>query len=571
MLLEDYLRGVVAAALPADAPLEAQKALAVAARTFAAHTHRHLEQSADVCTTRHCQAWTLRANPRAARAVMETRSVVATFNDVFIEAFHFDHCDGKTRGATGVLVNAPAYLKSVSCPCGSAAVKGHGIGMCRRGMVVMARFGESYDYILKHYYSDVTLEQIGIDQTTRVKLSPTPKRTPAPEAKPSPRPAPRVRKTQTPPVAPVPGEMAAPTETPAPAEPAPAQAADKPSAPRRSSRAKIEQGAPGEEKTPAQTPAPLPPMPPPHAVESKPEIEEADDFVSFLAVEDIEPKPAAQPKPEPPAPKPETPGPKPETFAPKRVVRPRPVVPPPKPTAPPPPLSLDDALHVALGYDDASPARAGTPPPSFAPPPMSMPEELPEAAAPSAFNAAPPPASMPEEMPNALELEFIAPPTGAPEELGSDFLAPPMASIIEPDLETFMPPVERFFTPLDAPPSLPEDMPSFNAERADETPIAWVPPPPLFENESGVHQPQVLLDYLPGPRVIAGNLARPGMLITVRDAAGNSIVTVSGVAKQYGAGGFEAPLTDNGAYHVKFDHTELDVKLQDETVFVYYQ
>ncbi len=46
ILLEDYLRGVVAAALDADAPLEAQKALAVAARTFAAHTHRHLEQGA---------------------------------------------------------------------------------------------------------------------------------------------------------------------------------------------------------------------------------------------------------------------------------------------------------------------------------------------------------------------------------------------------------------------------------------------------------------------------------------------------------------------------------------------
>ena len=202
---------------------------------------------------------------------------------------------------------------------------------------------------------------------------------------------------------------------------------------------------------------------------------------------------------------------------------------------------------------------------------MSMPEDLPEASAPVAFSAAPPPASMPEDVPNALELEFIAPPTGAPEEFDSDFLAPPMAAIIEPDLEAFIPPVEKFYTPLDAPPSMPEDLPTFNAERADETPIAWVPPPPLFETESGTRQPQVLLDYLPGPRVIAGNLARSGMVITVRDAAGNSIVTVSGVAKQYGTGGFEAPLTDNGAYHVKFDHTELDVKLQDETVFIYYQ
>jgi hypothetical protein len=60
------------------------------------------------------------------------------------------------------------------------------------------------------------------------------------------------------------------------------------------------------------------------------------------------------------------------------------------------------------------------------------------------------------------------------------------------------------------------------------------------------------------------------MLITVRDALGNTIVTVSGVAKHYGAGGFEAPLTDDGAYHVKFDGVEMDVQVSSETVFIYY-
>lgn len=54
------------------------------------------------------------------------------------------------------------------------------------------------------------------------------------------------------------------------------------------------------------------------------------------------------------------------------------------------------------------------------------------------------------------------------------------------------------------------------------------------------------MDSLPGPRIIAGNLPNAGMLVTIRDARGNSIVTVSGVAKQHGSGGFEAPLTDDG-------------------------
>src|SRR5581483_8858754 len=164
LLLEDYLRGVTAAALPADAPLEAMKALAVAARTFAATTHRHLDQYADVCTTRHCQVWSERANPRAARAVLETRSIVAVQNGKLIDAFYFDHCDGKTRDAAGVLINPPPYLKSVPCPCGSVARKGHGIGMCQRGMLVMARLGESYAYILKHYYTGITLEALQLDK-----------------------------------------------------------------------------------------------------------------------------------------------------------------------------------------------------------------------------------------------------------------------------------------------------------------------------------------------------------------------------------------------------------------------
>lgn len=180
---------------------------------------------------------------------------------------------------------------------------------------------------------------------------------------------------------------------------------------------------------------------------------------------------------------------------------------------------------------------------------------------------------MPEELPTASELDFLAPPSSLPEdELGApplEFLKP-AAHSVEPNLDEFIPPVEKFFAPLDAPPSMPEAMPTFSARAADETPIAWATPPPLQENVYGVHPPQLLMDTLPGPRVIAGNLPKVGMLVTIQDARGNSTVTVSGTAKQYGSGGFEAPLTDDGAYNVKFDGTDLDVKLENETVFIYY-
>jgi hypothetical protein len=532
MLLEDYLRGVVAEALPAEAPLEAMKALAVAARTFAANTHRHLDRRADVCTTRHCQAWNPRANPRAARAVMETRGIVGTHHDAFIEAFHFEHCDGKTRDATGVLVNAPAYLKSVACPCGFASLKGHGIGMCRRGMVVMARFGESYDYILKHYYTGITLEQIGIDEATRVKIPLTPVKHPAPaERRPPIRPKPAPAAT-TPPA----------STTPAPAEKAaPAKPARKTPPPRRSPRPKIEQEKIAEPPMPAEAPHVIPTpsseqpsaRPEPLRTADKPGLEEADDFLSYLAVEDIAPQTtdAGQPTPE-------------------------------KPPAP----ARDDALAISSAQDESKFTQdKGS---SFIPPPAAF-AQTPPASMPEALSV-PPPDSMPEALPTALELEFIASPMGAPEEVAADFVAPP-ATIIEPDLDTFLPPVEKFYAPLDAPPSMPEALPSFNAVTTEATPFAWVPPPPLFESESELQHPKVLTDYLPGPRVIAGNLPKPGMLITVRDALGNTIVTVSGVAKHYGAGGFEAPLTDDGAYHVTFDGVEMDIQVSSETVFIYYR
>src|SRR5574337_1509939 len=77
--LEDYTRGVVGAALPADTPLEALKAQAIAARTFGVVTQRHADKKADVCTTRHCQVWLESIGSKVARAVDETRRIVLTY------------------------------------------------------------------------------------------------------------------------------------------------------------------------------------------------------------------------------------------------------------------------------------------------------------------------------------------------------------------------------------------------------------------------------------------------------------------------------------------------------------
>ncbi|NLD43664.1 MAG: SpoIID/LytB domain-containing protein [Chloroflexi bacterium] len=73
--LEGYLRGVVPAEMPASWPLEALKAQAVAARTYALNAIRwpqHAAEGADVCDTAQCQVYRGTFSARTDVAIRET-------------------------------------------------------------------------------------------------------------------------------------------------------------------------------------------------------------------------------------------------------------------------------------------------------------------------------------------------------------------------------------------------------------------------------------------------------------------------------------------------------------------
>ena len=158
MKLESYLAGAVAAEIGMHTPLEALKAQAVASRTYVANAYRHPEKNADVCTTSHCQKWK-RVDPVVApeiyRALSETWGLVALHNGKLIDAFFFEHCDGHTRSSEVMMMPAIPYLRGVGCRCGFLDMKGHGVGMCKRGASVMAREGALFEQILKHYYRGI--------------------------------------------------------------------------------------------------------------------------------------------------------------------------------------------------------------------------------------------------------------------------------------------------------------------------------------------------------------------------------------------------------------------------------
>ncbi|MBM3129011.1 MAG: SpoIID/LytB domain-containing protein [Chloroflexi bacterium] len=200
MKLETYLAGVLAAEIGADAPLEALKAQAVASRTYVVAAQRHPEHNADVCTTAHCQKWK-RVDPVSApevfRALSETWGVIAMHEGQLISAFFFEHCDGHTRNAEEMHVPALAYLRGVDCSCGFLTLKGHGVGMCKRGAIVMARRNASFEQILQHYYRGVAIIRTGLELPADQDASDS---APIPIGAPV-APKPRARRVKTPPEA----------------------------------------------------------------------------------------------------------------------------------------------------------------------------------------------------------------------------------------------------------------------------------------------------------------------------------------------------------------------------------
>jgi hypothetical protein len=172
MPLDEYLKGVVPTEIGQQKPMEALKAQAIAARSYAISTRRHALQGFDVCTTTHCQAYKAENRyPDSDTAVDETSGLVVTHNGQVVSAPFFGHCDGHTRNSEDVWSSAAAHLRSVPCICGSTELYGHGVGMCQRGAVAMAQEGILAIEILKHYYTGVEIMPAEVIPRTSFKRS----------------------------------------------------------------------------------------------------------------------------------------------------------------------------------------------------------------------------------------------------------------------------------------------------------------------------------------------------------------------------------------------------------------
>ena len=117
--LEDYLRGVIPKEMPASWPLEALKAQAVAARTYALYQiEKHQNEQWDVMATVMSQVYGGRQGetPSTDQAVRETTGQILTYNQRPILAYFHSNSGGHTENTASVWGTDLPYLEGVDDP-----------------------------------------------------------------------------------------------------------------------------------------------------------------------------------------------------------------------------------------------------------------------------------------------------------------------------------------------------------------------------------------------------------------------------------------------------------------------
>ncbi len=127
--LEEYVIGVIAGEMPASFNMEALKAQAVAARTYAVYKMNNASANYDLVTDITNQVYITKEQmkenwqdnyeyyyKKIKNAVDSTKDLIMTYNGNVICSFYFSSSNGSTEEAKTVFGENKEYLKSVSSP-----------------------------------------------------------------------------------------------------------------------------------------------------------------------------------------------------------------------------------------------------------------------------------------------------------------------------------------------------------------------------------------------------------------------------------------------------------------------
>ncbi|HTK60129.1 MAG TPA: SpoIID/LytB domain-containing protein [Candidatus Baltobacteraceae bacterium] len=165
--IEQYLKGMKETS--AASPLEYQKTMAVAARSYAnwhlTHPGKHWHFTVDAVYDQVYKGYVAESqNPVMFRAVDATRGMIVTYDGTPVVTPYYSSSDGRTRAWTEVWGGAAKpWLVSVPAPYDLAAhrpLNGHGVGLSAWDAIGMANAGEGYAAILKHYYTGTDLKKL---------------------------------------------------------------------------------------------------------------------------------------------------------------------------------------------------------------------------------------------------------------------------------------------------------------------------------------------------------------------------------------------------------------------------
>ncbi len=163
--IESYLHGL--AETSNASPVEFQKALAVAARSYAywhlTHPGKHWHFTVDATYDQVYKGYGAEIRTsRFVSAVDSTRGQIVIYNGDNVITPYYTWSDGRTRAWTEVWGGAAKpWLVSVPAIYDLAAGRtlfGHGVGMSAWDAIGRANAGEMYDVILKYYYSGTGLK-----------------------------------------------------------------------------------------------------------------------------------------------------------------------------------------------------------------------------------------------------------------------------------------------------------------------------------------------------------------------------------------------------------------------------
>lgn len=121
LTLENYVGGVIQNEIGSNAPLEALKTQAIAARTHAVSLllyNRHQGDGYDLCNSTHCQVYKGQhlSNANIITAVQATEHEVLISNGRIADATYHSACGGKTDSSANIWKGAPiSHLMGVTC------------------------------------------------------------------------------------------------------------------------------------------------------------------------------------------------------------------------------------------------------------------------------------------------------------------------------------------------------------------------------------------------------------------------------------------------------------------------